>query len=105
MLKGFQAFHGCEPPHTHDLVSLLTTCLDFDTSLDELAPACDLLTPFAVGVRYPFDAAELGEPQGRAAVLAAEQVYAALRRRLPMPAVKCHPEHGPGTVSKSPNPS
>lgn len=50
MLKGFQAFHGCEPPHTHDLVSLLTTCLDFDTSLDELsgdAPRNSIRVPCA----------------------------------------------------------
>jgi len=82
MLKAFQPFRGCPPPRIHDLVSLLAACQDFDASLTEIGSDCELLSPFAVGVRYPFDAAEPGEAQGRAAVLAAERVYAAILRRL-----------------------
>ena len=53
-LKGFLAYHGTEPPRTHDLSVLLDLAIDHEDGLETLRQAARFLVPYAVEVRYPF---------------------------------------------------
>jgi len=53
-LKGFLAYHGTEPPRTHDLSVLLDLAIDHKQDLETLREAARFLVPYAVEVRYPF---------------------------------------------------
>ncbi len=53
-LKGFLAYHGTEPPRTHDLSVLLDLAIDHAQDLETLRAAARFLIPYAVEVRYPF---------------------------------------------------
>jgi HEPN domain-containing protein len=55
LLKAVLVFHGLTPPRTHDLVALLTRCIEFDKGLATLEEDCRRLTAYAVGSRYPDD--------------------------------------------------
>ncbi len=53
-LKGFLAYHGGDPPYTHDLEQLLRLSREHEAALHVLHDAAKQLYPFAVEVRYPF---------------------------------------------------
>jgi HEPN domain-containing protein len=53
ILRGFLAYNNEEPPHTHDLDTLLDLSIGYELSLQHLRTASKLLTPFAVDVHYP----------------------------------------------------
>lgn len=57
-LKGLLAYHGAQPPRTHDLSALLDLLIPDAQKLEQLRGAAQFLTPFAVEGRYPF----VGEP-------------------------------------------
>ena len=94
MLKALLVFHGVDPRRTHDLLDLLGDCLAVDLGVEELRESCLALNPYSVQVRYPLPYPEPGESEGRAAVEAAERIYAAVLRRLPPLPAKGHPENG-----------
>lgn len=73
-LKAFLVRHGKDAPHTHDMVVLLTECVELTPGLIELEEDCRNLTYFAVSSRYPDDLYEPGESDGRAMVAAAERI-------------------------------
>ena len=54
-LKGYLAHRDCAIPPTHNLLKLITRCAETDASFLELAGAAEMLTPFAVEVRYDMD--------------------------------------------------
>ncbi len=54
-LKAYCIFVEILPPKTHDLQILINIILECDTSFEELKFA-DVLTPYAVGIRYPDEA-------------------------------------------------
>lgn len=82
-LKAFLAYHGHEPPRTHDLVALLTECASIDPALTGLEEDCRRLTYYAVTARYPADLYEPDEVAGRQMVAVYERVRAAVGTRLP----------------------
>ncbi len=52
-IKGFLVLNGVNIQKIHELPKLLDECVKFDTSLEELRDACELLTGFYIEVRYP----------------------------------------------------
>ncbi len=83
-LKGLLAYHGDDPPRTHDLQVLLDLALRYEPTLDRLREAVRFLNPFAVDVRYPF----AGDPPTAAdagtAVERAQEVCDAVRQHVPL---------------------
>lgn len=73
-LKAFLVYHGQVPPRTHDLVALLTRCVDINAALTDLEKDCRNLTFYAVSARYPDDHYEPGEADGRAMTAAARRI-------------------------------
>lgn len=74
VLKALLVYHGERPPHTHDLVALLTRCVDAGADLGDLEEDCRNLTFFAVSARYPDDLYEPDEADGRSMTAAAYRV-------------------------------
>jgi HEPN domain-containing protein len=65
-LKGFLVFNGKEITKTHNLVLLLSQCIELDNSFETLKSlALGELTPYAVDLRYPEDfyTPSIGESQ------------------------------------------
>ncbi|MEK7751787.1 MAG: HEPN domain-containing protein [Acidobacteriota bacterium] len=54
-LKGYLAHRDCAIPPTHNLLKLIARCAETDPSFLELANVAEILTPFAVEVRYDMD--------------------------------------------------
>ena len=52
-IKGFLAWHAIPFGRTHDLVQLLQACVQVAPTLGALHADADLLTDYAVDVRYP----------------------------------------------------
>jgi len=94
MLKALLVSHGVQPRRTHDLLDLLGECLELEPRVHALGPSCILLNRYSVDVRYPQPSAEPDEPEGRAAVEAAQQVYAAILQRLPSTGAHAGAEEG-----------
>lgn len=59
VLKAFLAYHGRDLLKTHDLVALLTHCVNINGTLSDLEADCRKLTSYGVAARYPD---ELFEP-------------------------------------------
>ena len=76
LLKGFLAFHGRELTRTHDLVALLSACVQVTPGLAKLEQDCQRLTHYAVVSRYPDDLYEPDEKDGREMIEAARRVRA-----------------------------
>jgi HEPN domain-containing protein len=74
LLKGFLVFHGRELIRTHDLIALLSACVQLAPSLAKLQQDCQRLTYYAVGSRYPDDLHEPDEEDGREMAEAARRV-------------------------------
>ena len=83
VLKALLVYHGERPPRTHDLVVLLTRCIDAGARLDDLEEDCRDLTFFAVSARYPDDLYEPDETDGRAMTAAAYRVRGRVLTLLP----------------------
>jgi len=81
-LKAMIASTGDAIPKTHDLRVLLGRCIPLDQSLDELADACDELTPYATEFRYPGDTPDPGPDQVRGACDLAERIVATIACRI-----------------------
>lgn len=54
-LKAFLAHGNCAVPQTHNLFKLIGFCATIDPSFADLKDLSELLTPFAVEVRYDMD--------------------------------------------------
>jgi HEPN domain-containing protein len=78
LLKAFLVHHGHDLAKTHDLVALLTQCVEHETGLRGLEGDCRLLTSYGVAARYPDDLFEPGEADGRELVVAAHRVRMAI---------------------------
>lgn len=73
-LKGLLAHLGEDPPRTHDLVVLLDLLVSADSRLELLYEPAELLTPYAVQVRYPFVSDTPTEEEADAALRAARTI-------------------------------
>ena len=54
-LKAILIQNGEDPPKTHDLRMLCKRCMEYEESIAELAPTCNLLTSYGVQPKYPHD--------------------------------------------------
>lgn len=79
-LKALIQQEGAEPPRHHHLSVLLDILLSAYLDLEGLRVACERLTPYAVGFRYPGEKAT-GE-EAEEAVGLARQVRSAMRLKL-----------------------
>jgi HEPN domain-containing protein len=80
-LKGVLASAGSDPPRTHDiraLVRLVPVPVTLPLTEDEQ----DLLSDYAVTVRYPSDDDETTREDAETATVMARRVYEAVRARL-----------------------
>lgn len=81
-LKGLLAWHGGQIPRTHDLVELEEGCRAVVPTLSLAGMAVDLLTPYAVDLRYDLEFSPSVEETTQALTLAT-QIRAAVVRLLP----------------------
>lgn len=51
-LKAFLIFHKNKIPKTHDLTTILDSCIAINPEFEELYDACEKLTPYATIFRY-----------------------------------------------------
>jgi HEPN domain-containing protein len=63
-LKGYLLLKGWELQYVHDLVKLLNSATNYDSSFEEFRPLCEQVTEYYILVRYPLseeapDVAEL----------------------------------------------
>jgi HEPN domain-containing protein len=82
-LKAFLAYHGRDLSRTHDLVALLTQCVEHESNLRDLETDCRKLTSYGVTARYPSDLFEPTEIDGRAMVAAVQRVRMTILPLLP----------------------
>jgi HEPN domain-containing protein len=68
---------------THSLVALVSHCLQFDGSFNQLRQAAVTLTPYAVIFRYPGDLPELSKDDADQAISFAKQMWNFVINRLP----------------------
>ena len=80
-LKAAIIARGVRPERTHSLVELFDRLVSLDPSLPDLRAECELLTPFAVGTRYPDEDAQEEDEEGPPDVDAktGERAVAAMR--------------------------
>ncbi len=83
LLKAVLTYHEIPPGRTHDLVVLLTECLEVEPSMTDLEEDCRRLTSYAVSSRYPDVVYEPTEQDARAMFAAALRVRDAVLRHLP----------------------
>jgi len=57
-LKAYLNCKGIEPPRTHDLSRLVDLCIQLDSAFCAFHDDVEVLTPYAVEVRYPCDLPE-----------------------------------------------
>lgn len=79
-LKALIQKEGAEPPRHHHLSALLDVLLSACPDLERLRAACERLTPYAVGFRYPGERAS-GE-EAEEAIALASQIRSAIRLKL-----------------------
>ena len=77
-LKALLAYHGEDPPRTHDLVVLLDLALRYEKTLERFRHQARFLLPFAVQVRYPFSGPAPTAEEAEDAVEAAHHIYQAV---------------------------
>ncbi len=73
VLKALLVFHGYQPQYTHNLVALLASCVDVESSLVDLREECQLLVGYGVHTRYP-DEYEVTAEDTQSAVAALERI-------------------------------
>jgi HEPN domain-containing protein len=82
LLKGFLVFHGRELIRTHDLVALLSACVQVEPSLAKLQQDCQRLTYYAVASRYPDDLNDPDEKDGHEMIEGVRRVRTEILSRL-----------------------
>ena len=82
-LKGFLVFKHAGFDRTHNLNYLLHLCATYDESFNNLMDDAELLTPYAVEVRYPGDAFAPPLEEAKKALEAVLKVWGFVLARLP----------------------
>ena len=83
VLKAFLAYHGRDLLKTHDLVALLTHCVNINGTLSDLEADCRKLTSYGVAARYPDELFEPGETDARELVSAVGRLRTRILALLP----------------------
>ena len=74
-LKAFLVYHGKEISRTHNLALLLQQCMALESSFEKMITlGAGILTPYAVGTRYPDDFYMPTQPESQRAVAIAAEV-------------------------------
>jgi HEPN domain-containing protein len=81
-LKAFLVAKGQLPPRSHDLVSLLALCAESEPALAVLEADCRRLTYYGTTSRYPDEAFEPDEEDGREAFAASLRIERLVVRHL-----------------------
>jgi HEPN domain-containing protein len=76
LLKAYLIARSETPPHTHDMVRLLATCLSHDQSLTDIESDCIALAAYGVFPRYPDDVDDLDETDARPLIDVAQRIRA-----------------------------
>ena len=82
-LKGFLTWHDNPFRKTHDLAVIGQQCVELDNSLESLSHRAADLTVYAWFFRYPGGSEQPSEEEARHALALAQEVYDAIRDRLP----------------------
>lgn len=82
LLKAFLASAGIDFPYTHNLAKLVELCSGVDPAFDTLVSVVELLTPYAVELRYDSEFWPT-EEEARDALASAEKVKQFVCIRLP----------------------
>jgi len=80
-LKTYLIYNEIDFEKTHDIGDLITLASQIDSSFDELLEYGDILTPFAVRIRYPIFE-ELTEEKAKEAIEIAERIKEFVLKRL-----------------------
>ena len=83
MLKAFIIYHGFTVEKTHDLIQLLSVCVNIESSLIVLESDCQELNYYSVSSRYPDDPYEPDESDGRKMADSAKRIRKSVLRFLP----------------------
>ncbi len=81
-LKAFLAYHGQDPPRTHDLPALLQACRALDNTLPDLRSDAVLLMPYIAASRYPGAVPEPDQVTAARLVAAARRICNTIRERI-----------------------
>jgi HEPN domain-containing protein len=81
-LKAYLTFHHVSFERRHDLNYLIDLCVPLDSGFEPFRAPADELTPYAVEFRYPDTLPLVPLEPVRAAVGAAEHIYAFVANRL-----------------------
>lgn len=84
-LKGYLIAHGRPAGKTHDLLLLLSSCLEIDPAFSTWTAACKRLNPYAIEPRYPDDFIEYTREDAAEALDLARQVREFVLARIPLP--------------------
>jgi HEPN domain-containing protein len=82
-LKAALVACGLTPPYTHDLTDLLTRAADIAPSLAAFVDEADLLSVYAVDIRYPDFVGIVTADDGREALRAARKIKDGVIQLLP----------------------
>ena len=82
LLKAILTMHGIEAPRTHDVRRLVQLAMSTAPELAGLEGSADLLTEYAVAIRYPDEWREIDEEEVRKAVAVATTFADALLPRI-----------------------
>lgn len=83
MLKAYLTWRATPFGPIHDLRRLRELCATHEPAFDELREAAEVLTPYAVAVRYPGCVADPGPEEASEALRMATMVIVFVRGRLP----------------------
>lgn len=81
-LKGLLAYHGEDPPRTHNLIVLIDLAAAHNESITALRDEAEPLGRFAVEVRYPFIENPPDVDESRQALKRAERICQTVRSHL-----------------------
>ena len=84
ILKAFIIYHGYTVEKTHDLIQLLSVCVNIEPSLIVLESDCQELNYYSVSSRYPDDLYEPDESDGRKMLDSAERIRESVLKLLPL---------------------
>lgn len=81
-LKGFLMVHRIKFRKTHDLVELIELCRKIDDEFSTLRSSADILSPYAVDVRYPVHYPIVERKHAQEAIEAAEEIIRFVKEKL-----------------------
>lgn len=82
LIKAFLVFHGKSFPFSHNLADLVAVCMQVDPDFVAIQRKAEMLTPFAVEIRYPDDFYMPTRQEAEQAFAIAAEIQAFISARL-----------------------